>query len=132
MNSIEELSEYIAEKLAGEYDYETHQEAIADITKAAFDLASSKLGASGWTASGAELLFLAKSRRIDGPFALIKAEDMMYPQYWDRIPEMYLDRWMPWAGKQAKKRLSEHSDGKNSASARVIAHWQWLAEQSAD
>lgn len=76
-NSLEELQTYIAEKLAGDYDYNAGIEAMADITLAAFNFAADQLGASGYSASCAELLFIAKSRRIDVPFSIVKHDETL-------------------------------------------------------
>jgi hypothetical protein len=81
---LEELQTYIAEKLAGEHDYNAGIEAMADITLAAFNFAADQLGASGYSASCAELLFLAKSRRIDVPFGIMKGDDTLHS---------VVDRW---------------------------------------
>ncbi len=128
MRTVAELSKYVEEKLQGEYTYNTHIEAIADITLAAFELAADKLGASGYSASCAELLFLQKSRNIQGPFIVLKGQDMLYPQYWDRIPEHLKAEWMPWARKEAQKLLdSQTEEDLKFASDSVINHWKNLA-----
>lgn len=129
METVEELAAYIADKLQGDYDYNTHVEAIADITKAAFDFSANKLGASGFSASYAELLFIQASRRLKGPFAIVKAEDMLYPQYdiENRTSELY-EQWLPWAVQEAKKLLAENETAPFKAADSVVAHWRWLAE----
>lgn len=129
MNSIEELSDYIKEKLEGEYDYNTHVHAIADITLAAFNLAANKLGASGFSASIAELEFLQRSRRIDGPFALVKADSMLYPQY-DLYKELdsLIEKWQTWAQEEAKNKLNQYEGSEDLVHPDVIAHWQRLAK----
>lgn len=65
METIEELVKLMEEKFSQEFSYDGHVEALAEITLAAFNLAADKLGASGYSASFAELLFLQKSRRIE-------------------------------------------------------------------
>lgn len=123
MNSVEELAAYITEKLAGDYDYNTHIEAIADITLAAFNLAASELGATGFSASHAELLFLQKSRRIDGPFVIIKAENCVYPQYdLMKIAQKYSEQWKPFLAQKAKALLDEN----DLAAPEVIVYWKQL------
>jgi hypothetical protein len=126
LNTVEELADYISSKLEGEYDYNTHIEAIADITKAAFDSAANKLGASGYSASCAELMFLQKSRKINGPFCILRAEDMLYPQY--NLPDSltkFIEQWQPFLKEEACKMLADHGD---YASPQVFQHWKDLAD----
>lgn len=127
--NVEELSAYITEKLADEYTYETYPEAIAEITLAAFNFAAGQLSASGWAASHAELLFMAKSRGIDGPFAVVSARDMLYPQYSDRIPAIYRKKWLPWAKEEAQKMLDAQDTALYPAAASVYKHWKDLVDE---
>lgn len=129
--SREELIAYIDEKLAQDHDYDTAVHAMAEITLAAFNFASTELGATGFQASGAGLEFLAASRNMDGPFALIKAEEMLYPQYDIRAQvESYLEKWTPWAAQEAKKKLEIEDD--SMVAPRVKRRWQDLAELAED
>lgn len=129
-NSVEELSAYISEKLEGEYDYNTHVTAMADVMFEVFNFLADKLGASGFSASCAQLEFIAKARHLEGPFAVIKAEDMLYPQYdIAESVEKYLDKWTPWAITEAKKLLQETT---HPIAPVVRERWESLASLEAE
>jgi hypothetical protein len=125
--SIEELTEFIKSKVTEPHDYSTASDAMWEIALAAFNFAAHELGTTGFQASSAELMFLAKSRRIDGPFALIEAKEMLFPQYdIESKVENYLDKWSPWAAERAKELLEASPD----AVSRVKEHWKMLAQSA--
>lgn len=123
----EELNKYIAEKINKQHDYNTSAQALHDITVATFNYAASQLGNSGFQASYAALQFVGTVNGYDGPYGVLKGEDMLYPQYdslvdtaakWDK-------EWAQWAGEEAKKLLEEHEEGLVHPDVR--SHWEELA-----
>jgi hypothetical protein len=123
--SVEELTEFIQSKVTEPHDYDTASDAMWQVALAAFNFVAHELGTTGFQASSAELMFLAKSRRIDGPFAIIEAKNMLFPQYdIESQVENYLDKWSPWAAQRAKELLETSPD----AVPRVREHWQMLAQ----
>lgn len=76
-----QLLEYIHSLVEREHDYETCVYAMSMAAVAAFYYVSHKLGVTGFQASCADLDILRRTRSLDGPFMLLKAEDLLYPQY---------------------------------------------------
>lgn len=129
--TVAELTAFIQDTLAADHDYETSAQALHDITVAAFNVAARALGSSGFQASWAALRFLGTVNSIDGPYAVVKAEDMVYPQYptlADRAAQLERE-WTPWAADQAREKLAElqqrEADGLPTH-PKVIAHWEQL------
>ena len=110
--------------------YADAADALWKCALAAFNYAADQVGASGWQASFAELAFLQHSRGLKGPFAIIDANDMLFPQYDIRARvEKYLEEWRPWAVEQAKAKLAEwEGRGRGDGPApRVRERWEDLA-----
>ena len=111
--------------------YNDSADALWKCALAAFNYAAHQVGASGWQASYAELRFVGESRGLKGPFALLDANDMLYPQYdIRRKVEKYLEEWRPWAIEQAREKLAENEDKELAglgAAPRVREHWEGLA-----
>ena len=123
--SLEELTEFIKSKTTEDHDYNSASDAMWQVALAAFNYAAREMGTTGFQASVAELMFLAKSRNIDGPFALVTGKDLLYPQYdIESKVERYIDEWTPWAAEQAKELLQSRPD----AAPAVRLHWQMLAQ----
>lgn len=122
--SLGELDDYITALVDRNHDYGTCVYAMSMAAVAAFNYVASQLGVTGFQASCADLDIIRRTRRIDGPFALINAHDMLYPQYnIKRKVGEYLTEWKPWAAEQAKQKLAScdfaHPD--------VVSHWKDLA-----
>jgi len=124
--TIGELTAYIDYLADGEHDYGTCVYATSLAAVAAFNHVAHRLCVSGFQAMCADLDVVRRTRSIDGPFALIRGRDMLYPQY-DALGELQKlleDEWRGWAAKEAQKMLIEsptaHSD--------VVAHWRKLAD----
>lgn len=114
----------------GSYDYNTSAEAALEFTVAAFDHAASVLGLTGFQADYVALSVVGKINGYDGPYGIIKAEDMLYPQYStpeDKATE-FAAEWADWLRDEARKRLAEFEAEPVHASPRVVAHWRRLAE----
>lgn len=123
-DTVEQLAAYIQSKIDGQHDYGTCVYAMSLAAVAAYNLVARKLEVTGFQASMADLDIVRRTRRIKGPFMLVDANKMLYPQY--SLPgdlSKALDKWMPWAAEEAKKKLADSPD----AHPDVIRHWQALA-----
>lgn len=124
--TLEELSSYIESLRTQDHDYGTCVYAMSLSATAAFNYIANTLGVTGFQASCADLDILRRTRRMKGPFAIINADHMLYPQYdFPNKSRELVDKWRPWAAEQAIKLLEEHKD----ADPTVYNHWQWLAAQ---
>ena len=125
----DELDEYIDSLVERSHDYGTCVYAMSLAAAATFNYVAHKLGVTGFQASCADFDFLRRTRGIDGPFMLIKGEDMIFPQY--DIPGKVtecLKEWEPWAAEQAVKKIAESNP--ESVAAAVMAHWKNLAKKA--
>ena len=120
-----ELVEYIESLVERDHDYGTCCYAMSLAATAAFMHVAHKLGVTGFQAGCADLDVLRRTRRLDGPFIILKAEDMLYPQYdlQQRLREA-MNEWGEWAAKEAQKKLEEHN---GHAHPDVLARWERLA-----
>lgn len=120
-----QLNEYIQSLLDIKHDYGTCVYAMSMSAVATFNYVGSKLGVTGFQASCADLDILRRTRHLDGPFIILKAEDMLYPQYdLEQKLQEAIQGWRGWAAKQAAEML-EDNDG---ACKEVIEHWKYLAK----
>ena len=128
--SIEELSAYIESLRTQKHDYGTRVYAMSLSATAAFNYIASSLGVTGFQASCADLDIVRRTRKLKGPFAIVKADDMLYPQYdFLNKSRALAEEWRPWAAEQAAKKIEEYKDDPDLMSPTVFAHWQWLASQ---
>ncbi len=120
-----QLLEYIQSLTDRKHDYGTCVYALSLAAMAAFNFVAHKLGVTGFQSSCADLDFLRRTRNLRGPFMIVKADDMLYPQHDSPIKKVGqpMADWRPWLRKEAKKMLVTH-DG---AAPGVIAHWKKLA-----
>jgi hypothetical protein len=128
--TTEELIEYIESLTERDHDYGTCVYAMSLSATAAFKHVAHKLGATGFQAGCADLDVVRRTRRIEGPFIILKGEDMLYPQYdlVNRLREA-MDEWRKWAAEEARKLISrqkESGESGESVSPRVAAHWNDL------
>lgn len=123
-DTIKELSAYIKGLVQRPHDYGTCVYAMSMSAVAAFNYTARKLGVTGFQASCADLDIIKRTRRMDCPFMLIKAEDALYPQYdlQGKLEEA-LAGWKDWLGEKAAKKLRE----KRTPSPDVMRHWIMLA-----
>jgi hypothetical protein len=123
--TLDELNEYIASLTEREHDYGTCVYAMSLAATAAYQHVAGKLGVTGFQASCADLDILRRTRGMEGPFIVLKAEDMLYPQYDlpGKLAEA-MEKWREWAATEAKKKLE--GDSKH-ACAEVVEHWKQLA-----
>lgn len=131
LNTPDELTQYIGTLTDRPHDYGTCVYAMSMAATAAMQYVANKLGTTGFQASCADLDIVRRSRMIDGPFAIIKARDGLYPQYGisARVSDL-LANWRPWLAEQARAKLAELASGDVSAHPDVVAHWQKLAESA--
>lgn len=124
--TLEELNKYITQLKEQEHDYGTAVYAISMAATAAFNYMAASLGATGFQASCADLDILRRTRYIKAPFAIITAEDMLYPQYnIDNKFKELKEGWKPWAKEEAKKLLL--SGDTMLVAPKVLEHWLNLA-----
>lgn len=123
--TIEELSGYIDSLVGQPHDYGTCVYAMSLAATAAFQYVAKRLGCTGFQASLADLDIVRRTRSIKGPFIILKAEDMTYPQYdlQERLAK-FMEQSKPWVVEQAKERLKEPID---YAHPNVVNHWKKLA-----
>ena len=119
-----QLTEYVESLVNRSHEYGTCVYALSLAAAAAFNYVSHKLGVTGFKASCADLDFLRRTRSINGPFILLKADDLLYPQYdlREKLDEA-IKEWQPWLKTEAQKRL----ENDRPAAVLVVAHWQRLA-----
>ncbi len=125
-DTIEALAEYITSLVDRDHDYGTCVYAMSLAATAAFNHVAHKLGVTGFQASCADLDIVRRTRLLDGPFTLLKGEDMLYPQY--DLPgrlRKAMDEWTDWAAGRAAKKLAESNQ--DQVHPRVWAHWVALA-----
>lgn len=120
----EQLANYIASVVDRPHDYGTCVYAMSLAAVAAFNYVSSKLGVTGFQASCADMDILRRTRHMDGPFMILKAEDLLYPQYDLRAKvEEFIESTRGWCAEEAKKKIAESGH----AHPNVRAHWEELA-----
>jgi hypothetical protein len=124
--NIKELTKYIGKLVDQKHDYGTCVYAMSMAATAAFYYVSHKLGVTGFQASCADLDIIRRTRHIEGPFAMIDAHDMLYPQsdIMEKV-QKYLSEWKSWAGKEAEKLLASNKE--TEIHPNVWAHWKRLS-----
>lgn len=124
-DSPDQLQKYINSLVERPQDYGSCVYAMSLAAVAAFQYVASKLGVTGFQASCADLDFIRRTRNIKGPFMLVNAEKMLYPQYDIRSDlEEAIEKWKPWAAEQAEKKLTEVT---GFVAESVKNHWIYLA-----
>lgn len=124
-DNLENLNEYITSLLERKHDYGTCVYAMSLAATAAFNHVSSKLGVTGFQASCADLDILRRTRSMECPFIILKAADMLFPQY--DLPKKLseaMESWKEWAAEECEKKLKESGV---KAHPNVISHWERLA-----
>jgi hypothetical protein len=127
--TTDELFTYIDNLTGRKHDYGTCVYAMSLAAVAAFNYVAHKLGVTGFQASCADLDILRRTRGMKGPFMLLKAQDMLYPQY-DLPRQLFeaMEEWKPWVAEQAAKQLAEYGDD-SRVYPDVLAHWKRLASE---
>jgi hypothetical protein len=125
--NIEELTAYVDGLLKQQHDYGTCVYAVSMAATAMFNYMASQLGITGFQAGCADLDILRRTRHLEGPFMIVKAEDMLYPQY-DILTKVTatMKTWQPWVKEQAIKNLADAA--KTNATGSVIEHWEKMSQ----
>lgn len=120
-----DLISYIKSLVEREHDYGTAVYAMSMAANAAFNYVSHELGATGFQASCADLDFLRRTRMMKGPFIILKADELLYPQYnlEEKLAE-FKEGCQKWVKEQATLRLSENLE----AHPKVKEHWEKLSK----
>ena len=124
--TIEELTAYITMLVDRPHDYGTCVYAMSMAAVAAFYYVSHKLGVTGFQASCADLDIIRRTRGMKGPFIILDAENLLYPQYDLR---QKLEEWLTssdmrkWLNEEAKKKIAKSSN----VHPDVMARWKELA-----
>ena len=125
LDTTQELAAYIESLTDREHDYGTCVYAMSMAAVAAFNHVARKLGVTGFQASCADLDVLRRTRQLDCPFMLIKASDMLYPQYdIENDVRAAQHEWLPWAADEARKLLAGDI---THTSQGVLERWRQLA-----
>jgi hypothetical protein len=125
--SEDDLVAYIREQTkAGGYDGTA--EGAIKATLACFNYMAGKLGLTGFQAGWCALQLVAEINSIDCPFGIVKAEDLLYPQYETTSKvEGWFETWRrDWAQAQAQAKLDALEPG-DHVHPDVLARWKELA-----
>jgi hypothetical protein len=125
-DKVEDLTAYIKSLTDMQHDYGTCVYAMSMAATATFFHVANVLGVTGFQASMADMDILKRTRNINGPYMLIKAEDMLYPQY--NIPRRVvktMNEWRKWAKQEAKCKLADSNS--SLAHSAVRKRWKQLA-----
>lgn len=126
LKTSDELAAYIKALVDRPHDYGTCVYAMSMAAVAAFHHVASVLGVTGLQASCADMDILRRTRRLDGPFMFIKAEDALYPQYdIEGNVREFIEKQADWLAEEARKKLADTSNVR--AHPNVVAHWERLA-----
>lgn len=127
--TADELNEYVRSLVEREHDYGTCVYAMSLAATAAFNHVAAKLGVTGFQASCADLDVLRRTRGMDGPFIILKAEDMLYPQY--DVPgqlQKAIASWQDWLAEQAALKMKDAKKARPD----VAEHWEKLAAKKSN
>jgi hypothetical protein len=127
-DNICELSDYIKTTCDEAKDYNSTADALWKSAEAAFEYAANQLGCSGFQAEWAALTFYSKVLGIKCPIGVLRADDLLYPQYdIQGKVEGWVTQWKEtWARERARELLAKHEPG-DPASERVLQRWKELA-----
>lgn len=125
--SLDDLVAFIKAQTEGPHTYGTCVYAVSLATVAAFHYLSSELGLTVFQASCADLDVLRRTRHLKGPFLILKAEELLYPQYdlHAKLDE-FIGESREWARKEAAKNLADKSNA--NVHPNVRARWEELAQ----
>lgn len=104
-------------------DYESAAGSALEELIEAFNKIAGDRGLTGFQASWVAMRFLTKVNMIEGPFAIIKAEDLLFPQYPDPVDTARAREaeWMSWAAEEALKKLRDQDP--SGVASSVWRHW---------
>ena len=122
--TTDELVALIKKLVEQKHDYGTCVYAMSIAAVSAFHYVARELGCHRISSLLRRLGHHQANSGMEGPFILLKGQDMLYPQY--DLPRKLcaaMDEWREWAKKEAQKKL----DSGTQAHPDVIAHWKKLA-----
>lgn len=130
--SLAELNRYISAMVDRDHDYGTEVYAMSMVAAAAFQYVASKLGVSGFQASGAGLDFLRRVRGMECGFRIIDYKNLLFPQYltpehFPTMQDLLRDNCKE-LGMIAQQKIKENPKAHPS----VMRHWENLVEQMED
>jgi hypothetical protein len=127
--TVEELAAYIESQVNGKHDYGTCVYAMSLAAEAAFCYVAGQLSVTGMQASCADLDLFRRTRGLKGPFMVVLAEQLLYPQY-DQDEEIREARksWKPWLRERALEKIRQNDADEFKAHPQVLAHWKKLAK----
>jgi len=123
----EEMLSIIRAVLNREHDYGTCVYAMSIAAECAFNLVARKLCVTGFQASCADMDMLRRTRMLKGGFALLKYDDLLYPQYRERFAEFEWDNLLFKNSQWLKGMAAELLLSSENAHPDVKAHWERLA-----
>lgn len=89
--------------------YSASANALWQAALAAFNYIAEVEGVTGFQAGYAALHAYGKMMGVEGPYAIIRAEELLYPQYDNKIPEL-ITKWQEgWCAEEAQRKIDEHS-----------------------
>lgn len=122
----EELMAYIDKLAERPQDYGTCVYSMSMAATAAFNYIASRVGASGFQASCADLDVLRRTRHWDR-FCVLNLEDAIYPQSDLRVKlDEYLAKNADYLRDKAREQLDKYGD-EEYIHPDVRAHWEKLA-----
>lgn len=120
------LKRYIDWLLRRPHDYGSSVMAASLVATAAVNHAGKALGNLGFMHRLSVSDFVRRGLSLEGSFIIIKADDLLYPQFnpQEKLVNV-METWRPWLKEEAKKRLAEKPNG--YVHPDVVAHWKKLA-----
>jgi hypothetical protein len=121
----QELQAWIESLLANNNDdYGKAVYCISLATFATFNFVASKVGATGFQASCADMDVLRRSRQLEHGFQIVDYGKALYPQYLesDSVLVLLFDKIAPSLKAAAAKLIAERT--RHVTSPAVLAHWE--------
>ena len=125
--TLEELKEYIQSLIDLKHDYSSCPQAMVLASTAVFNFIGKELQVTNFQASYAALHILQRTQNIEGPFIVLRAEDLVYPQYdlYRKLNE-FIEKNRDWVIEQAKDKLKTSKE--ENVAEKVWEHWESLAK----
>lgn len=123
--SLENLEEFIKGLIENNNDYNSAVDSVAKAGLAAMYIMSHELGITGFQASCALWAIIREWQYSNNKtgMRMINYDDMLYPQYKDKMTTIPKDVWEN-LQKEAANNLSRNKD----AHPAVIAHWESIVQ----
>lgn len=123
--TLDDLIDLIKGLSTKSHDYNSSAEAMVTATVAVFEFMGRSVGATGFQGDWASLEILRKIKRIKGPFGIVSANNMLYPQY-NEVEKVkkWQKEWAGWLKDEAVKSLEDPG----LAVLSVTSHWKSLVQ----